>query len=69
MKNSGWVIYLFTDESKSDIFKIMEFKTIKDIGYVFSIDPQEISNFFHGLIRPRGILKNLVLYQSVNLLR
>ena len=61
MKNSGWVIYLFTDESKSDIFKIMEFKTIKDIGYVFSIDPQEI--------RPRGILKNLVLYQSVNLLR
>lgn len=66
MKNSGWVVYLFTDSTKSDIFKIMEFKTVRDIGYVFNVSPQVVSNYFHGLIRPRGILKNLVLYQSVN---
>ena len=67
MKNAGWVVYLFYSEEKKEIFKIMEFKTIKDIGYVFNVDPQVISNFFHGLIRARGILKNIVLYQSVNL--
>ena len=45
----------------------MEFKSIKDVGYVLNIEPQVISNFFHGLIKPRGILNNCVLYQSIKL--
>lgn len=65
MKNSGWVVYLFTDKDKKEIFKIMEFKTIKEISYCFSIDAQTISNYYHKLIKPRGILNNLILYQSV----
>ena len=65
MKVSGWVVYLFYDDKKKDIFKIMEFKTIKQVAYCLDIDPQTISNYFHGLIKPRGILKNIVLYQSV----
>jgi hypothetical protein len=67
MKVSGWVVYLFYDDKKKDIFKIMEFKTIKQVAYCLDIDPQTISNYFHGLIKPRGILKNIVLYQSVAL--
>ena len=67
MKNTIWILYLFTDSNKSEIFKIMEFKSIKDIAYVINMDPQVISNYFHGLIKPRGILKNCVLYQSVYL--
>jgi hypothetical protein len=67
MKKSNWVLWLFEDEDKSDLFKIMEFKTIKDIGYVLGLEPQLISNWFHGLINPRGILKNCVLYQSLSL--
>ena len=34
MKRSSWVLYLFEDENKKEIFKIMEFKTIKDLSYV-----------------------------------
>ena len=30
MKKSGWVLYIFEDENKKDLFKIMEFKTIKE---------------------------------------
>tara|TARA_R110000822_G_scaffold165859_1_gene306359 strand:- start:258 stop:467 length:210 start_codon:yes stop_codon:yes gene_type:complete len=67
MKGNKWILYLFTDESKQEIFKIMEFKTIKEIGYVFNIEPHIISNFFHGLIKPRGMLKNCVLYHSLKL--
>ena len=67
MKKSNWVLWLFEDEDKTDLFKIMEFKTIKDIGYVLGLEPQLISNWFHGLINPRGILKNCVLYQSLSL--
>ena len=65
MKRSGWVLYLFEDEEKRELFKIMEFKTIKELSYVVSIEPQTISNWFHGLINARGILKNCVLHQTI----
>jgi len=65
MKKSSWVLYLFEEEDKKELFKIMEFKTIKDVGFTLSMDPQIISNWFHGLINPRGILKNCELYQSI----
>ena len=65
MKRSGWVLYLFEDEGKSELFKIMEFKTIKEISYVINLPSTIISNWFHGLINPRGILKNCALYQTI----
>ena len=65
MRKSNWVLYLFEEEDKKSIFKIMEFKTIKNIGFVLDVDPQVISNWFHGLINARGILKSCVLYQSI----
>ena len=65
MKRSAWVLYLFEDEDKKEIFKIMEFKTIKDLSYVLNIEPSIISNWYHGLINPRGILKNSTLVQSI----
>ena len=67
MKNTKWILYLFTNSEKDEIFKIMEFKSIKHCAYVLSIEPQVISNYFHGLIKPRGILNNCVLYQRVKL--
>ena len=65
MKRSAWVLYLFEDENKKEIFKIMEFKTIKDLSYTIKIEPSIISNWYHGLINARGILKSCTLVQSI----
>ena len=65
MKKRNWVLWLFEDNNKEELLKIMEFKTIRDIGIVLDLEPQLISNWFHGLINPRGILKNCVLYQTL----
>jgi hypothetical protein len=65
MKRSGWVLYLFEDDNKKEIFKIMEFNTIKDLSYVIKTPAAIISNWYHGLINPRGILKNCMLVQSI----
>ena len=54
-----------TSEEKKDILKIMEFKSIKEIEAVFDISAQTISNCFHGLIKPRGMLKNCSIFQSI----
>lgn len=65
MKKASWVLYLFEDNDKRELFKIMEFRTIREIGLCLDIEPQVISNWFHGLINARGLLKNCALYQSV----
>ena len=65
MKKNNWILYLFESNEKTDLLKIMEFKTIKDVSFVLGVDASIISNWFHGLIHPRGILKNCVLHQSV----
>ena len=65
MKKNNWILYLFENNEKRELLKIMEFKTIKEISFVLDMDSSIISNWFHGLIHPRGILKNCVLHQSV----
>ena len=65
MKKNNWILYLFENDEKRELFKIMEFKTIKDVAFVLNMDAPVISNWFHGLINPRGILKNCVLHQSI----
>jgi len=67
MKKNKWVLYLFESKDKTDLLKIMEFRTIKEVAYVLQMSPSDVSNYFHGLIHARGILKNCVLHQSFTL--
>tara|TARA_R110000851_G_scaffold157452_1_gene300316 strand:+ start:47 stop:250 length:204 start_codon:yes stop_codon:yes gene_type:complete len=67
MKKNNWILYLFENDEKRDLVKILEFKTIKDVAFVLDIDSSIISNWYHNLIHPRGILKNCVLFQTISL--
>ena len=67
MKKNSWLVHLYEDTSKTNLLKVMEFQTIKDISYVLNIPSQTISNYFHGLIKPRGILNYCIVYQSIPL--
>ena len=68
MKKNGWFLYLFEDEEKTQLFKIMEFNTIRELGYVMDLPSTIISNWFHELILPRGILKRCSLFQTIPVL-
>lgn len=67
MKKNSWLVHLYEDTTKTNLLKVMEFQTIKDISYVLNIPSQTISNYFHGLIKPRGILNYCIVYQSIPL--
>ena len=66
-KKNYWVLHLYTDKEKTDLFKITTFDTIKDISIVIGEKPQVISNYFHSLIKARGMLEYCILYQSIPL--
>ena len=67
MKKNFWYLYLFENEEKKEIFKIMKFNTINEMSEVLQVKPNILSNYFHGLIKPRGVLKYCVIYQSIPL--
>ena len=67
MKKNFWYVYLFETEEKKDIVKIMKFNTISEMSYVLKLESNVLSNFFHSLINPRGILKYCNIYQSIPL--
>ena len=68
MKKNYWSVYLFdkdiTDKEK-EIIKIMKFDTMNSMAQVMGEKPSVLSNYFHGLIKPRGILKYCIIYQSI----
>ena len=63
-KDMVWVMELFGTKEKSKILKTYEFCTIGDIAYVLDMKPSVIYNFYHRLIRPRGSLKCVNIYQK-----
>lgn len=67
MKRNSWILHLYKDKEHTDLIKVMDFETIKDISYCLELESQVISNYFHGLIKARGILEYCVLYQSIPL--
>ena len=64
-KNAVWIVEIFTNEEKHTLLKEYAFSTVVEIVYVLDVKPTTISNFYHNLIKPRGILHNVnILYQK-----
>tara|TARA_R110001592_G_scaffold78043_2_gene234451 strand:- start:542 stop:754 length:213 start_codon:yes stop_codon:yes gene_type:complete len=62
-----WYLILFDSVEKSNVFKVLECKSIKEMSYYLGVDNQIISNFYHKQIKPRGVLKYCNITQNVNL--
>ena len=62
-KDKKWLLITFTDETKKEIFKMLEFNTINEIAYIVGLKPQEISNYYHKLINARYNLKYCDIFQ------
>tara|TARA_Y100001973_G_C5205724_1_gene341409 strand:+ start:37 stop:249 length:213 start_codon:yes stop_codon:yes gene_type:complete len=62
-----WYLILFTDETKTEVFKTIPCETIKEMSYYLNIPPQVISNFYHKQIKARGVLKYCGITQNLNL--
>ena len=63
-KDMVWVMELFGSKEKSKTLKTYEFCTMGDIAYVMDMKPSVIYNFYHRLIRPRGSLACVNIYQK-----
>lgn len=54
-----WILIMFDSHAQEKIVKIMYFSTMRELAYVVGVKPQYMSNVYHGLVKPRGIIKYL----------
>ena len=59
-----WFLFVFLDTDKKELYKIIDCDTIKQVSYLVDLKPQVVSNYYHGLIKERGLLKYCRLYQA-----
>lgn len=64
MRNIIWYLFVFKDKEKTELYKIMKFDKIKDLAYIVGLNHSIVSNYFHGLIKPRGLLNYCFIYQT-----
>ena len=63
-KNTSWIMILFTDTKKTEIFKVLEFNTLKEIAYVMDKKIYDVTNFYHAITKPKMIFNYVNIYQS-----
>ena len=63
-KNTSWIMILFTDTKKDEIFKVLEFNTLKEMAYVMDKKIHDVTNFYHQITKPKKIFKYINIYQS-----
>jgi hypothetical protein len=52
-KNCVWILELFANKDKTELLKVYELQTMRDVGYVLDMRPTTVSNFYHNLIHAR----------------
>ena len=59
-----WNVFLFLDEEKSELFKVLDFHRQRDIAYVLNTKVCDVTNFIHGIKKPVGILKYIIITKT-----
>ena len=52
-----WQLTLFADREQSEVAATWRFARMKDAAAVLQVKPSRLSNTYHQLIRPRGVLE------------
>lgn len=54
-----WIVHLYMDTHKTQLFKIFTFARLADIAYCLDKQLHEVSNFYHSITKPAGIFQHL----------
>ena len=55
-ENRPWLLLIFEDMRHEELVKRMWFERMVDLAFVLDIQTQNVSNFYHGLVKSKGIL-------------
>ena len=59
-----WSVILFSSREKTEILTILHLRTMREVAYILDLKINSCSNYYHNLIKPYGILKNISIIKK-----
>jgi len=63
--NSVWLVAIYTDLAHKDLFKIIDFHSLREIAYCLDCHIYDVSNFYHRISKAKGKFLNIEIYKSL----
>ena len=63
--NSLWLLAIYFDEAKNNLFKILEFNSLREMAYCLNCEIYDVSNFYHRISKPKGQFNYITIYKSL----
>jgi hypothetical protein len=62
--NSIWVLAIHNDILKKDLFKVLEFNSLREMAYCLNCEIYDVSNFYHKISKPKGQFRFITIFKS-----
>ena len=63
--NSIWLVAIFYDKAHQDLFRMIEFHSLREIAYCLDANIYDISNLYHKISKPKGKFVWIEIYKSL----
>jgi hypothetical protein len=63
--NSIWVLAIHFDISKQQLFKVLEFNSLREMAYCLDCEIYDVSNFYHRISKPKGKFRYITIFKSL----
>jgi len=63
--NSVWLVAIFIDKEHKDLFRMIEFHSLREIAYCLDSNIYDVSNFYHRISKPKGKFVWIEIYKSL----
>jgi len=61
----NWILIVYGNKEKTDIIKVMNVDSIKQIAYIIDEVPIDVSNFYHKLIKSKNLMDYIDIYKNI----
>ena len=63
--NSVWLLAIFYDIEHNDLFKVVDFHSLREIAYCMDCEIYDVSNFYHKISKAKGKFIWIEIYKSL----
>ncbi len=63
--NSVWLVAVYYDKDKKELFKMVEFNSLREIAYCLKVNIYDVSNFYHRISKSKGVFDYVMIYKSL----
>ena len=63
--NSVWLVAIYIDIEHNELFRMIEFHSLRQIAYCLDANIYDVSNFYHRISKPKGKFIWIEIYKSL----